>query len=109
MYPFESTKDILHNIPSDHCYFAALEIIQGYFQVPLDEETSNLMVFITPWGKYKYLQAPMGLAPSSDWFNAFTSVLVNGIEGMNKSIDDFLTTAHKLKGLEETLKRFFQK
>ena len=55
VYPFESTKDILHNIPSNHCYFADLDMVQGYFQVPLDEETSNLMVFITPWGKYKYL------------------------------------------------------
>ena len=64
-------------------------MIQGYFQVPLDEETSNLMVFITPWGKYNYLRAQMGLMPSSDWFNAFTSVLVRGIEGMSKSMDDF--------------------
>ena len=60
VYPFESTKDILHNIPADHCYFAALDMVQGYFQVPLDEETSNFTVFLTPWGKYKYLRAPMG-------------------------------------------------
>ena len=62
IYPFESTKTILENIPSNHVWFAALDMIQGYFQVPLDEETSNLTVFITPWGKYKYLPAPMGLA-----------------------------------------------
>ena len=108
VYPFESTKDILHNIPSNHCYFAALDMVQGYFQVPLDEETSNLTVFITPWGKYKYLRAPMGLAPSSDWFNSFTSVLVNGIEGMIKWMDDFLGHAESLEKLEEVLEEFLK-
>ena len=69
VYPFESTMTIIENIPAENIYFAALDMIQGYFQVPLDEETSNLTVFITPWGKYKYLRVPMGLALSSDWFN----------------------------------------
>ena len=81
VYPFESTKTVLENIPSDHIYSEALDMIQGYFQVPLDQETSNLTAFITPWGKYCYLRAPMRLAPSSDWFDAFTSALVQGIEG----------------------------
>ena len=109
VYPFESTKEIIHNIPADHCYFAALDMVQGYFQVPLDPETSDLTVFITPWGKYKYLRAPMGLAPSSDWFNSFTSVLVNGITGMNKSMDDFLGTAESLEKLEEVLEEFLRR
>ena len=87
VYPFKSTKSILKNIPAEYVYFATLDMIQGYFQVPLDEETSNLMVFIIPWSKYKYLRAPMGLAPSSDWFNAFTLALVQGIDGMSESME----------------------
>ena len=84
-------------------------MIRGYFQVPLDEETSNLTVFITPWGKYKYLRAPMGLAPSSDWFNRFTSAPVTGINGMNKSMDDFLATADSIEKLEDCLEKFLLK
>ena len=97
VYPFESTKSIIENIPADNIYFAALDMIQGYFQVPLDEETSNLTGFITTWGKYKYLRAPMGLAPSSDWFNRFTATLVQGIDGMNKSRTIFLEQQTVLK------------
>ena len=51
IYPFESTKTILEDIPSNHVWFSALDMIQGYFKVTLNEETSNLTVFITPWGK----------------------------------------------------------
>ena len=69
-------------------FFAALSMIQGHFQVPLDKDTSTLMVFIAPWGKYKYLIAQMGLMPSSDWFNPFTSALVQGIEGMSQEQEE---------------------
>ena len=54
VYPFKSTNKILESIPSENIYFAALDMLKGYFQVPLDEETSNLTVCITPWDKYKY-------------------------------------------------------
>ena len=72
VYPFELTKKNLESILSNNIYFAALDMLQGYFQVPLDEEINNLTVFVTPWGKYKYLHTPMGLALSNNWFNAFT-------------------------------------
>ena len=49
----------------------------------------------------------MGLAPSSDWFNAFTQELVMNLDGVEKSMDDFLAKAPTLEKLEETLRKFF--
>ena len=51
----------------------------------------------------------MGLALSSNWFNAFTSALVQGVEGMSKSMDDFFESANTLEKLEETLDKFLTK
>ena len=59
--------------------------------------------------KYRYLSAPMGLGPSSEWFNAFTSALVQGIEGMSKSMEDFFGSANTLEKLGETLDQFLTK
>ena len=86
---------------------AALDMLQGYFQVPLDENTSWLTVFITPWGKYIYLRAHMDLSPSSNWFNAFTAALVDGLVGVEKSMDDFLALTSSVKALEGFLRKFF--
>ena len=36
VYPFESTKSILENMSSNHVWFVALDMIQGYSQIPLD-------------------------------------------------------------------------
>ena len=85
IYPFESSKRIIESLTQEDTYVAALDMLQGYFQVPLDEKNSWLTVFITGWGKYRYLRAPMGLSPSSDWFNAFTSALVDGLVGVEKA------------------------
>ena len=51
----------------------------------------------------------MRLAPSSDWFNAFTSALIQGINGMAKSMDDFFWSANSLENLETVLDQFFEK
>ena len=109
VYLFESTKTILENIPSDNTYFAVLDMIQENFQVPLDQETSNLTVFINPYGKYHYLHPPMGLAPSSYWFNTFMSALVQRIQGISKSMDYFFASANSLEKLEKTLDKFLRK
>ena len=53
-----------------------------------DKEMSFMTTFITPWGKFQYPRAPMGLAPSSDWFNAFMQELVMNLDGVEKSLDE---------------------
>ena len=46
--------------------FTLVDATSGYWQVRLDEESSKLTTFNTPWGKYKYLRLPFGLKVSSD-------------------------------------------
>ena len=66
VHPFPSVSDIIQSIPSSAAYFAKLDATHGYFQLPLDEESSSLTTFILPLGRYRYLRAPMGLSSFSD-------------------------------------------
>ena len=66
IHPFPSTQDIIQNIPADANVFAKMDAVHGYFQIPLDEESSKLTTFLLPSGRYRYLRAPMGLNASSD-------------------------------------------
>lgn len=45
----------------DAKYFTVMDAMKGYHQCPLDEKSQALTTFITPFGRYKYLQAPYGL------------------------------------------------
>ena len=65
-----------------------------------------LTCFITPWGEFQYLCGPIGLAPTGDWFNFATDLVTNGIDGLEKSVDDVLATCESAEDLERTLDTF---
>ena len=41
VHPFPSVIDILQSIPSEAKYFAMFDAVNGYFQIPLDQESST--------------------------------------------------------------------
>jgi len=49
-------------------YFSFLDAKSGYWHVPLDNESSFLTTFNTPWGKYRWLRLPFGLRVAGDVF-----------------------------------------
>ena len=49
-------------------YFTLKDAKSGYWMVQLDRESSQLMMFKTPWGKYRWLWLPLGLLVSLDVF-----------------------------------------
>ena len=51
----------------------------------------------------------MGLAPTGDWFNFATDLVTNGIEGLEKSVDNVLATCESAEELESTLRTFLDK
>ena len=54
-----------------------MDAIKGYWQVPLAEKSQELTTFITPWGRYKYLRAPMGLSSTGDKYNLLMDAAVD--------------------------------
>ena len=68
-HPGASPKEVVSDIPLHQKYFSTMDAIKGYWQVPLAEKSQELTTFITPWGRYKYLRAPMGLSSTGDKYN----------------------------------------
>ena len=51
----------------------------------------------------------MGQAPLSDWFDAFPSVLVDSLEGLHSSFDDFLIVRKTLEELDVRMRQFIKR
>ena len=66
VHPFPSVTDILKSIPASAQHFAKFDAVNGYFQIPLEDASSELTTFILPSGRYRYLRIPQGLNASSD-------------------------------------------
>jgi hypothetical protein len=63
----------------------------GYYQIPLSPSSQHLTVFMTPWGRYKYLRAPMGLCSSSDEYNRRADLAFEDVSNTKRVVDDLLS------------------
>ena len=68
-HPVRSPQDAVAAITPGARYFTKLDSKAGYHQVPLREEDQDLTCFITPWGRFRYKRAPMGIVSSGDVYN----------------------------------------
>ena len=49
-------------------YFSKLDASSGYWQIKVDEQSSNLLTFGTPSGRYGFKHIPYGIHSASDVF-----------------------------------------
>ncbi len=93
VHPFPSSKDIINQISSDSKVFIKLDELKGYFQIPMEENSSYLTTILLPTGKYRYKRAPMFLSSSTDKWNRHSDAAVAGLEGVVKEVDDIFIQA----------------
>ena len=83
--------DVLPKL-SDARVFSICDPKQGYHHVELDEESSYLPTFATPFGRYRWLRLPFGLKVSSKIFQKRFCMALEGLEGVQYVADDVIVT-----------------
>lgn len=73
--------------------FTVLDLKDGFFQIELDEESTDLCTFSTPFGCYKFLRLPMGLSCAPEIFQKRNEANFSDIEGVLIYFDDLLIAA----------------
>ena len=71
-------------------FATALDLNMGYYTIRLDPDASKICTIIFPWGKYSFLQLPMGIAGSPDIFQAKMSELMVALECIRTYLDVLL-------------------
>ena len=64
-----------------------LDASSGYWQIKVDQESSKLLTFNTPFGRYRFLRLPYGVHSASEVFQASVAKILEGIEGCCNSQD----------------------
>ena len=65
-------------------------LTHAYWSVKLDETSSYLTTFSTPFGRYRYLRLPFGISASSDLFQLKCNEIFEGLPGVTAIVDDNL-------------------
>ena len=70
--------------------FTTIDAKKGYHQCPLDETSQDLTTFITPFGRFKFLCAPYGIASISKHYNRRMDEAFTGLPGFRRVVDDIV-------------------
>ena len=90
IHPVRSTHDAVASIGTGAQFFTKLDAKAGYHQVPIREEDQDLTTFITPWGRYRFRRAAMGLVSSGDVYNQRGDEALGDIPRTCKVVDDVI-------------------
>jgi len=85
--PAEAVADIA---AQEAKYFTVIDAAKGYHQCPLAPESQELTTFITPYGRFKYLQAPYGLSSIAEHYNRRMAEALEGLTGYRRIVDDIV-------------------
>ena len=69
-------------------FATSLDLNMGYYMIHLDANAQKICTIVTPWGKYQYLQLPMGIAGSPDIFQERMSTLMEDLEYVSTYLDN---------------------
>lgn len=89
--------------------FSTLDATSGFHQVMLDEESSKLTTFITPFGRYRYKRLAFGLSCSPEVYHQKVSQMFDDIEGVETYIDDILVWGETQQQHDERLEKVFER
>ncbi|KAK3744055.1 hypothetical protein QZH41_000989 [Actinostola sp. cb2023] len=70
--------------------FSTVDLRSGFWHCVLDEESSILTTFATPYGRYRWRRLPFGLNVSSEIFQRNVNQALEGLEGVLDITDDIL-------------------
>ena len=70
------------------CFFSKLYASSGYWQIKEGEESSHLLAFGTPFGRYCFKRLPHGIHSASEVFQRETTSIVSDVPSNVKSQED---------------------
>ena len=90
-------------------YFTKLDASSGYWQIKVDEESSKLLTFATPFGRFKYKRLPFGIHSASEIFQQNVAEIIEGCEGARNSQDDIIVWGETKEQLRDRTIKVLEK
>ncbi len=89
IFPFPSLEQVFASVRGAK-YFSKLDLTWGFWNLQLDEASSRLCTFCTPWGVFRYRRLPFGVSPAPEVFHRVLADVLRDIPGVLHYVDDVL-------------------
>ena len=84
------TKDEILSKLSGAAVFSKLDASSGYWQIKVDEPSSKLLTFNTPFGRYHFKRLPFGIHSAAEVFQKKVTEIISGLDGVANDKDDII-------------------
>ena len=88
-YPLPTIEDVATRLHGAKV-FTKLDARNGFWHVALDDESSYLTTFHTPFGRYRWRRLPFGISSAPEVFQRRMHQLIEGLSGIEIVADDFI-------------------
>ena len=89
--------------------FSTLDLKDRYWQIQLDEESSLLCTFNTPFGRYRFTRMPFGIRSASEVFQKHNEAAFADIPGLHIVADDLIIAANDIDEHDKILHQVLQR
>ena len=107
-YPLLTVDEVVSRMPNAKV-FSKIDCTSGFWQLELDNESSKLCTFNTPFGRYRYLRLPFGIKCASELYQSKICEMIEDIEGAEVIMDDILIWGRTLEEHDRRLKQVLDK
>lgn len=88
-FPLPRMEDCVDNLGSA-CYVSKLDLLKGYWQVPLTARASDISAFVTPDSFLQYSVMAFGMRNAPATFQRLINIVLAGVPKCNAYLDDIV-------------------
>ncbi|XP_003740183.1 uncharacterized protein K02A2.6-like [Galendromus occidentalis] len=87
-FPLPIAQELLMQLAGAQ-YYSVVDGDAAFWHLKLDQESSDLCTFATPWGNYQFKRLPFGIVDASERFSEVIHALFADLKGVANCVDDF--------------------
>ena len=91
-YPLPRIEDCIDSVGKAR-YVTKLDMLKGFWQVPLSERAKEISAFTTPSGLYRYKVLPFGLKNAPPTYQRLMNRVIAGLNNVKVYIDDVIVNS----------------
>ena len=107
-YPIPRVEDCIDRIGCAK-YISKLDLLKGYWQVPLTPRAKEISAFVTPRGFYQYRVMPFGMKNAPATFQRMINKITANFEGCEAYIDDVIVFGNTWEQHLERVRELFRR
>jgi len=107
-FPLPRIEDLIDEV--GHANFVTkLDLLKGYWQIPLTERAKDISSFCIGDGLYRYLVCPFGMKNSGCTFQRFMNMVISGLDSVRVYVDDIIIYTNTWSKHMDALKALFDR